>query len=138
MVLAQRDFEWRNSWSNIRQVRTWDPAFAAEVSQVDPLPHQRIAVYDLVIFDEAHKLLAGRGNGLRLTKTDRYRPTSSKPGIEAALPRIVPISWTSSERRSATWAFATANQRHAAAIPPMPQSDRPAERPAHRSGARRH
>ena len=80
-MLAQRDFEWRNSWSNIRQVRTWDPAFATEVSQIDPLPHQRIAVYDLVIFDEAHKLLAGRGNDLRVTKTDRYRLTEALAGV---------------------------------------------------------
>ena len=37
--------------------------------------------YDLVIFDEAHKLSADRGNDLRVRKTDRYRIAEAIAGI---------------------------------------------------------
>lgn len=37
--------------------------------------------YDLVIFDEAHKLSADRGNDLRVRKTDRYRLAEALAGV---------------------------------------------------------
>jgi superfamily II DNA or RNA helicase len=37
--------------------------------------------YDLVIFDEAHKLSADRGNDLRVRKTDRYRLAETLCGV---------------------------------------------------------
>jgi superfamily II DNA or RNA helicase/DNA-binding XRE family transcriptional regulator len=40
-----------------------------------------IVPYDLVIFDEAHKLSANRGNDLRVTKTDRYKLAEAIAGV---------------------------------------------------------
>ncbi|MDV7403073.1 hypothetical protein RZS08_67235, partial [Arthrospira platensis SPKY1] len=43
--------------------------------------------YDLVIFDEAHKLAADRGNDFRVRRTDRYRlaeALAGVPGLDAA------------------------------------------------------
>jgi len=40
-----------------------------------------VVPYDLVIFDEAHKLSADRGNDLRVRKTDRYRLAEALAGI---------------------------------------------------------
>jgi len=37
--------------------------------------------YDLVIFDEAHKLSSNRGTDLRVTKTDRYRLAEALAGV---------------------------------------------------------
>lgn len=37
--------------------------------------------YDLVVFDEAHKLSADRGNDLRVRKTDRYRLAEALAGV---------------------------------------------------------
>lgn len=42
--------------------------------------------YELVIFDEAHKLAADRGNDFRVRRTDRYRlaeALAGVPGLEA-------------------------------------------------------
>ncbi|MDZ4177946.1 MAG: helix-turn-helix domain-containing protein, partial [Coriobacteriia bacterium] len=41
--------------------------------------------YDLVIFDEAHKLAADRGNDLRIRKTDRYCLAEALAGIQSHL-----------------------------------------------------
>lgn len=40
-----------------------------------------VAPYDLVIFDEAHKLSADRGNDLRLRMTDRYKLAEALAGV---------------------------------------------------------
>jgi SNF2 family DNA or RNA helicase len=40
-----------------------------------------VAAYDLVIFDEAHKLSASRTQDLRVTKTDRYRLAEALAGV---------------------------------------------------------
>lgn len=40
-----------------------------------------VAPYDLVIFDEAHKLSADRGTDLRVRKTDRYRLAEGLAGV---------------------------------------------------------
>ena len=40
-----------------------------------------VAPYDLVIFDEAHKLAADRGADLRIRKTDRYRLAEAIAGV---------------------------------------------------------
>jgi len=42
--------------------------------------------YDLVVFDEAHKLSSSRGKDLRVTKTDRYRLAEALAGVETADP----------------------------------------------------
>jgi SNF2 family DNA or RNA helicase len=39
--------------------------------------------YDLVIFDEAHKLAADRGNDLRIRKTDRYSLAEAMAGVRS-------------------------------------------------------
>ena len=44
-----------------------------------------VAPYDLVIFDEAHKLAADRGNDLRIRKTDRYCLAEALAGIQSHL-----------------------------------------------------
>lgn len=44
-----------------------------------------VTPYDLVIFDEAHKLAADRGNDMRVRKTDRYRlaeALAGAPGLD--------------------------------------------------------
>ena len=40
-----------------------------------------VVPYDLVIFDEAHKLSADRGNDLRVRKTERYRLAEALTGV---------------------------------------------------------
>jgi superfamily II DNA or RNA helicase/DNA-binding XRE family transcriptional regulator len=40
-----------------------------------------VVSYDLVIFDEAHKLSANRGSDLRVTKTGRYRLAEAVAGV---------------------------------------------------------
>ncbi|MEI6150040.1 MAG: SNF2-related protein, partial [bacterium] len=42
-----------------------------------------VVPYDLVIFDEAHKLAADRGNDLRVRKTDRYCLAEALAGIQS-------------------------------------------------------
>ncbi len=42
--------------------------------------------YDLVVFDEAHKLSADRGSDLRLSKTDRYKLAEGLCGVPDAEP----------------------------------------------------
>ena len=42
-----------------------------------------VVPYDLVIFDEAHKLAADRGNDLRVRKTDRYCLAEAIAGVQA-------------------------------------------------------
>lgn len=41
-----------------------------------------VVPYDLVIFDEAHKLSADRGNDLRVRKTDRYKLAEALAGVQ--------------------------------------------------------
>ncbi len=48
--------------------------------------------YDLVVFDEAHKLAADREPALRLRKTDRYRLAEALAGIPTEEPRWK-LSW---------------------------------------------
>ena len=45
------------------------------------LKEPSVVPYDLVIFDEAHKLSANRGTDLRVTKTDRYRLAEALAGV---------------------------------------------------------
>lgn len=45
------------------------------------LSEATVAPYDLVIFDEAHKLAADRGNDLRIRKTDRYCLAEAIAGV---------------------------------------------------------
>jgi superfamily II DNA or RNA helicase len=47
------------------------------------LREQNVVPYDLVIFDEAHKLAADRGNDLRIRKTDRYRLAEALAGAQS-------------------------------------------------------
>ncbi|MCX7001914.1 MAG: helicase-related protein [bacterium] len=44
-----------------------------------------VVPYDLVIFDEAHKLAAERGNDLRVRKTDRYCLAEALAGVQSNL-----------------------------------------------------
>ncbi|MEK6675017.1 MAG: SNF2-related protein, partial [Planctomycetota bacterium] len=46
------------------------------------LKESGVIPYDLVIFDEAHKLSADRGNDLRVRKTDRYKLAEALAGVE--------------------------------------------------------
>ena len=45
------------------------------------LKEPSVVPYDLVIFDEAHKLSANRGTDLRVRKTDRYRLAEALAGV---------------------------------------------------------
>ncbi len=45
------------------------------------LKEDRVSPYDLVIFDEAHKLSADRGTDLRVRKTDRYCLAEALAGV---------------------------------------------------------
>jgi SNF2 family DNA or RNA helicase len=47
------------------------------------LREPNVVPYDLVIFDEAHKLAADRGNDLRVRKTDRYRLAEALAGVQS-------------------------------------------------------
>jgi SNF2 family DNA or RNA helicase len=49
----------------------------------DRLREPNIVPYDLVIFDEAHKLAADRGNDLRVRKTDRYCLAEALAGVQS-------------------------------------------------------
>ncbi|MBN1590757.1 MAG: DUF3883 domain-containing protein, partial [Pirellulales bacterium] len=41
-----------------------------------------VIAYDLVVFDEAHKLSADRGNDLRVRRTDRYKLAEALAGVK--------------------------------------------------------
>jgi superfamily II DNA or RNA helicase len=45
-----------------------------------------VVPYDLVIFDEAHKLAADRGNDLRVRRTDRYCLAEAIVGVQSQNP----------------------------------------------------
>lgn len=47
------------------------------------LQDEAVEPYDLVIFDEAHKLSCNRGNDFRIRKTDRYRLAEAIAGVHA-------------------------------------------------------
>lgn len=47
------------------------------------LRESSVVPYDLVIFDEAHKLAADRGNDLRVRKTDRYCLAEAIAGVQS-------------------------------------------------------
>ena len=47
------------------------------------LQEKEVAPYDLVVFDEAHKLASDRGLDFRVRKTDRYRLAESLAGAQA-------------------------------------------------------
>ncbi len=57
------------------------------------LQEPEVAPYDLVIFDESHKLAADRGADLRVRKTDRYRLAEALAGILLEEPRWT-LSWS--------------------------------------------
>lgn len=46
------------------------------------LKEPSVVPYDLVVFDEAHKLAADRGNDMRVRKTDRYRLAEALAGAQ--------------------------------------------------------
>ena len=46
------------------------------------LKETAVIPYDLVVFDEAHKLAADRGNDMRVRKTDRYRLAEALAGTQ--------------------------------------------------------
>lgn len=50
------------------------------------LREEKVEPYDLVVFDEAHKLSVDRGNDLRVRRTDRYRLAESLAGIRGLDP----------------------------------------------------
>ncbi len=45
------------------------------------LREDKVEPYDLIVFDEAHKLSVDRGNDLRVRKTDRYRLAEALAGV---------------------------------------------------------
>jgi transcriptional regulator with XRE-family HTH domain len=45
------------------------------------LREEKVEPYDLVVFDEAHKLSVDRGNDFRVRKTDRYRLAEALAGV---------------------------------------------------------
>ncbi|MBZ0169166.1 MAG: DUF3883 domain-containing protein [Kofleriaceae bacterium] len=49
------------------------------------LQEQDVEPYELVVFDEAHKLSCDRGNDFRIRKTDRYRLAEAIAGVRAGL-----------------------------------------------------
>ncbi len=53
---------------------------------------ENVVPYDLVVFDEAHKLAANRGNDLRVRKTERYRLAESLAGVQG-LSKEWQLSW---------------------------------------------
>jgi len=57
------------------------------------LSEPEVVPYDLVIFDEAHKLSADRGNDLRVRKTDRYRLAEALAGV-GGLDERWQLPWT--------------------------------------------
>ena len=50
------------------------------------LLEEKVEPYDLVVFDEAHKLSVDRGNDFRVRKTDRYRLAESLAGLRGLDP----------------------------------------------------
>lgn len=50
------------------------------------LREEKVEPYDLVTFDEAHKLSVDRGNDFRVRKTDRYRLAESLAGLRGLDP----------------------------------------------------
>jgi SNF2 family DNA or RNA helicase len=50
------------------------------------LREEKVEPYDLVVFDEAHKLSVDRGNDLRIRKTDRYELAEALSGIRGLDP----------------------------------------------------
>ena len=46
------------------------------------LREEKVEPYDLIVFDEAHKLSVDRGNDLRVRRTDRYRLAESLAGVQ--------------------------------------------------------
>ncbi|HUY92171.1 MAG TPA: helicase-related protein [Pirellulales bacterium] len=50
------------------------------------LREEKVEPYDLVVFDEAHKLSVDRGNDLRIRKTDRYRLAEALAGVRGTDP----------------------------------------------------
>jgi len=58
------------------------------------LQHPDVEPYDLVIFDEAHKLSADREQDFYVRKTDRYKVAESLAGIHTDSPRWQ-LSWKS-------------------------------------------
>lgn len=57
------------------------------------LKEPSVVPYDLVIFDEAHKLAADCGNDLRVRKTDRYCLAEALAGIQTA-GEPLPLGWS--------------------------------------------
>lgn len=50
------------------------------------LREDKVEPYDLVVFDEAHKLSVDRGNDFRVRRTDRYRLAESLAGLRGQEP----------------------------------------------------
>jgi superfamily II DNA or RNA helicase/DNA-binding XRE family transcriptional regulator len=50
------------------------------------LREEKVEPYDLVVFDEAHKLSVDRGNDFRVRKTDRYRLAECLAGVRSLDP----------------------------------------------------
>lgn len=46
----------------------------------------KVEPYDLIVFDEAHKLSVDRGNDFRIRKTDRYRLAEALAGVRGLQP----------------------------------------------------
>jgi superfamily II DNA or RNA helicase len=57
------------------------------------LQEETVQPYDLVIFDEAHKLAASRGADLRVRRTDRYRLAEALAGVTSEEQRWS-LSWS--------------------------------------------
>lgn len=57
------------------------------------LQEDEVQPYDLVIFDEAHKLAASRGADFRVRRTDRYRLAEALAGVESEEKRWS-LSWS--------------------------------------------
>ncbi len=53
----------------------------------DRLQERNVEPYDLVVFDEAHKLACDRGADYRVRKTDRYRLAEALAGAQPVEPR---------------------------------------------------
>lgn len=58
------------------------------------LREEKVEPYDLIVFDEAHKLSVDRGNDLRVRKTDRYRLAEALAGVRG-LEDAWRLPWTS-------------------------------------------
>ena len=58
------------------------------------LREDKVEPYDLIVFDEAHKLSVDRGNDLRVRKTDRYRLAEALAGVRG-LDAAWQLPWSS-------------------------------------------